>query len=192
MLNSQIIFSQTENDYYEKLRLERKDKKIKLMKSGTSEIDYFDEQGYHIKKEHYYNGNVISYSIIKQLNNGELSVELNLGPEGNFTTIGSQALFYVTYFDPYNLIDKVVIIFDSKSRLIEKRISGTDFEGLDNIKYFYNKDEEKPIKSEYYSDNKLSNKTDYYYNESGLLIKEENLWLNNNEKSITNYIYEFY
>ena len=133
-----------------------------------------------------------SYSLIKQLSNGKLNVVMDLGLEGNFTITGSQALYYVTYFDPYDLRDNVTMTFDSKARLIEKRITGTDMEGAESAKYFYKKDENKPLNSEWYSDNILLSKTDYYYDDSGLLIKMISLWISNNEKSVTNYSYEYY
>ena len=192
MINSQKVFSQTEYDYYEKLRLERKEKKIKLIKTDKDIIDYYDEQGYHVKREYYFEGNMSSYSLIKQLSNGKLNVVMDLGLEGNFTITGSQALYYVTYFDPYDLRDNVTMTFDSKARLIEKRITGTDMEGAESAKYFYKKDENKPLNSEWYSDNILLSKTDYYYDDSGLLIKMISLWISNNEKSVTNYSYEYY
>lgn len=189
----QLIYSQTEQDYFEKLRLERKDSKVKVIKSDNNIKDFFDNQGYHIKREFYNNsGNVTSYSLIKHLDNGDLSVEMNLGPEGKFTSTGSQALFYVTYFDPYNLIDKVVMIFDSKFRLIEERITGNDGEINDKEKYLYENEENTFYRSETYTDNKLVSKTTYYYNELNLLIKKEFLWLYNNEMTVTNYSYEFY
>lgn len=189
----QKVLSQTEYDYFEKQRLERKEKKIKVIKSRENTKDFFDDQGYHIKREDYDSyGNVTSYMLIKNLKSGDLSVDMNLGAEGNFTMTGNQALFYFTFFDPYNLIDNVTMTFDTKSRLIEERISGTDYEGIDIQKYFYGKNGDKPDKSEYYSDNKLLSKTEYYYDESGLLVKEESLWLYNNEKNTTNYTYEYY
>lgn len=192
MINSQIVYSQTEYDYYEKLRLERKEKRIKLIKTDKDVIDYYDEQGYHFKREYYFEGNMSSYSLINQQSNGYLSVKMDLGPEGIFTTTGSQALYYITYFDPYNLIDNVVMVFDSKGRVSEERITGTDMEGAESIKYFYKNEEIKPYRSEYYSDNKLLSKTDYYYDDSGLFIKVVSIWINNNEQTITNYSYEYY
>lgn len=192
MINSQIVVSQTEYDYYEKLRLGRKEKKIKAVKSNNDIIDYFDEQGYHVKIEYYFEGKLSSYSLIKQLSNGELKVVMDLGPEGNFTTTGSQALFYVTYFDSYDLRDNVTITFDSRSRLIEERITETDYEGVDIKKYVYDNVEIRPKRNEYYSDNNLLSRTDYYYDETGLLTKEVNLWISTNEKTVTNYSYEYH
>jgi len=212
-----IVLSQSEYEYYEKFRLERKERKIKAIKTSTGGIDYFDKEGYHIKRESYVDGNLTSYLIIQHLSNGDLSVEQNLGPESIWNTTGSQALFEETNFDPYNLIDKVVLIFDSKMRLSEKRISGEDYLGLDIEKYYYENEEDKPKRSEYYYDGELSSVTNYYYDQTGLLIKEEMLWkgqlssvtnyyydqtgllikeetllISNNEKSTTNYTYEYY
>lgn len=192
IINSQIVFSQTEYDYYEKLRLERKEMKIKIIKTDNDVIDYYDQQGYHIKREYYFEGNLSSYSLIKQMSNGDLSVEMNLGPEGVFKMTGSKALFYVTYFDPYDLRDKVTMTFDSKARLFEEIITGIDMDGSEYAKYFYKKDENKPFNSEWYSDNILLSKTDYYYDETGLLIKKVSLWISNNEQTISKYSYEYY
>ncbi|MBZ0203701.1 MAG: hypothetical protein K8I03_11855 [Ignavibacteria bacterium] len=193
IISFSVIYAQTEQDNFEKLRIERIEKKVKVMKSDNNIKDYFDKQGFHIKREYYdNNNNISSHSFIKHLDNGDLSVEMDLGPEGKFTTTGSQALYYVTYFDPYNLIDNVVMTFDAKSRLIEERISGNDGEINEIEKYFYDNDEDKFNRSETYSDNKLVGKTIYYYNELRLLIKIEYLWLYNNEMTITNYSYEFY
>jgi len=185
-----VVLSQSEYEYYEKLRLERKERKIKTIKTNDGEIDYFDMEGYHIKREFYFDGNLTSYILIQHLSNGDLSVEQNLGPEGIWNTTGSQALFEETGFDPYDIRDEVVLIFDSKMRLSEKKISGEDYLGLDIEKYYYENDEDKPKRSEYYLDNQLLFVTDYFYDQSGLLIKFERLW--NNEKSTTSYTYEYY
>lgn len=184
-----VVLSQSEYEYYEKLRLKRKERKIKVIKVDDAQIDYFDKEGYHIKREYYFEGNISSYMLIKHLSNGDLSVEQNLGSEGIWNTTGSQALFEETGFDPYNLIDDVVLIFDSKMRLAEKRISGEDYMGMDIEKYYYENDEDKPKRSEYYYDNQLSSVTNYYYDEAGLLIKSE-CYYDNQLSSVTNYYYD--
>lgn len=187
------LFSQSAFDYYEKLRLDRKERKIKKILINEKIKDYYDENGFHIKREYFDDdGKISSYLNIKNLENGDLNVESNLGAEGTFTTVGSQALFYVTYFDPYNLIDEVSLIFDSKFKLIEKRISSTSYDDIDAVYYFYQDNSSYPFKSEYFSDKKLLSKTDYFYDDSGLLIKEKCLWFSGNEVRETVYSYEYF
>jgi hypothetical protein len=188
------ICSQTEQDYFERMRLKRIDWKIKkIISCGGDCVDYFDEQGYHIKREVFDNFNSRTYTyIITHLPSGDLSADIDLGPEGKFTTTGSQALFYHTYFDPYNLIDQAILKIDDRNRLIEESYTGTDMEGVtETIKYFYEILVMYPSSSEfYYSDNKLLSRTKYLYNGKGMLIKE--IYSGSDNNVITVFTYEFY
>ena len=128
----QPIYSQTEYDYHENLRLERKENKIKVIKRiyktndySYETMDYYDEEGYLVKRCYNRNGNISCPHIVTEHHqNGDITVQSDLGEEGMWTTTGSQSLFYLTSFGIYDLRNKVELMFDENSRLIEKRIYG--------------------------------------------------------------------
>ena len=187
-----LIYSQTEQDYFEMLRVHRHDLKIKKIIAGDF-TDFFDEDGYHIKREFLDKYNNTHYaSIIKHLTNGNLSVDIDLGPEGKFTTVGSQALFYHTYFDPYNLIDNDKMIVDELNRVKEEVLTGTDYEGSDYFRYYYENSKMYPIRSEFYNETKLISTTNYFYDNNDLLLKEETIEVTTGKSYTKEYTYEYY
>lgn len=186
------LYSQTGQDYFEKLRLKRQDWKIKTVTDGSC-TDFYDEQGYHIKREVNDNFNNKTYIYnITNLPDGNITVEVDLGPEGINKQTGSPALFYHTWFDPYNLIDNVVLKIDELNRINEEIFTGFDYPGSDNTKYYYEILKFYPSRSEFYSDSKLISTTKYFYDGKGILLKEETTEVSTGKSYITEYTYEYY
>ncbi len=193
IISFSAIYTQTEQDYFERLRLERQRWKVSKIVSGDC-TDYYDIYGYHIKREVYNSfNNSNNVYLITQLSNGDLSVEMDLGPEGKFTTVGTQALFYQTWFDPYDLTDIAILKIDDLNRITEESYTGTDMNGM-TIKtiYFYEILKKYPNRSEFYNDNKLVSKTKYTYDGKGMLLKENTTDVSTGKTYETEYIYEYY
>jgi hypothetical protein len=187
-----LIYSQTEQAYFERLRVNRHNWKIKKIITADC-TDYFDEDGYHIKREviDNFNNTLNTYSIT-YLANGDLNVEIDLEPEGKFTIRGSQALFYHTYFDPYNLIDNVKMDIDDINRVKEEVYTGTDYQGSDYTKYYYEILKMYPNRSEFYNETKLVSITKYFYDGKGMLLKEEMIEVNTGKTQTNEYTYEYF
>jgi len=187
------LYAQTEQNYFERLRLERQQWKVKSIISDGAQ-DYYDEAGYHIKRVVF--ANFISYDItyiITHLTNGDLSVEIDSGPEGKLTTVGSQALFYHTWFDPYNLTDIALLKIDDLNRIIEESYTSTDMNGM-TVKsiYYYEVLKKYPNRSDFYNDDRLFSTTKYFYDGKGMLLKEETVDVNTGKSYSREYSYEFY
>ena len=211
-----FVFSQTTYDYFEKLRLERKEKKIKIVSAFDyaddvlSKKEYYDENGlltkYEIYGASYFTGGTYMYHLIivnKYSEKGQVS-----GTITKFESDGSKTDFYEfnnlkpeVFFDikyEGDFYSDVQYVFDNSGNLSEKR--------------FYNQDMYKPGEYEkeiliYDSDNKIiqSKYTSpgggttvsigkYYYNSDGLLehIDESYDFQNGGRNFDVRYEYEFY
>lgn len=188
------LYSQTEQDYFEKLRLERKDKKIKTISAYSyfNEVleskEYYDENGYLVKRETYQTDllgeNLYVYMeiVINNYDNlGNISgnqtmyesdgKKLNEFPFSNL----DYTYFFEVGFDESTVID-IKYIFDKNGNVIEKRFF---IDGLNENEYektLLNYDNmNKLTESKYYGiSTSVVDIVKYYYNSIGLLEKEEN------------------
>jgi len=209
--NSESTF--TEYDYYEKLRLERKEKKIKIiitysyLDDALERKDYFDEEGYLRKRENYYTSfatgelkiisqiDIIDYNKFGQISGiYQSSDEMNGDIKSNFENL-SQSKFHETdYFVGEEPVDSVELIFDKSGKLTEKKFYERDFKSL-HSKSDLIYDENGRLKESKFIPTKSSpSNIKYYYNDLGLLVKEESSYDFNNENRVfgKRYEYEFY
>jgi hypothetical protein len=186
------LYSQTEQDYFEKLRLERKDKKIKTISAYSyfNEVleskEYYDENGYLVKRETYQTdllgenlyvymeivinnydnlGNISGNQIMYESDGKKLS-------EFPFSNL-DYTYFFEVGFDESTVID-IKYIFDKNGNVIEKRLF---IDGLNENEYektlLYYDNMNKLTESKYYGFSTSVNIVNYYYNSIGLLEKEE-------------------
>jgi len=214
-INTNIVFTQTAHDYFEKLRLERKEKKVKTISSFSNfndviELkDYFDEDGF-LRKREFYMSDMMGENIYvwKELNSIEYDSKGNMsGNEINFGI--EKEILYQTPFsnnsptDFYDigfgetLVDEVKYIFDSKDNLIEKRSYGDHLYGTGKeyeSEFFYYDNNKKLIESKTFTGESSINISKYYYNEIGLLIKLSNSYdfQNTGRDYGSRYEYEFF
>lgn len=188
--NSESVMN--EYDYYEKLRLERKEKKVLLVKTfeyvndALSTKDSFDVNGYLRKREIYTfdlenlmeklystifveryddEGNMYGYSVIP----------VNMNIINNFDKV-KPTYFYEIGIDEETLVDDVKYIFDKNDNLIEKRSYGDYLYGTGKeyeTEYFYYDKNNRLIESKYLSGKSSTSITKYFYTEKGLLDKVE-------------------
>jgi len=170
----------TDYDYYEKLRLKIKSNKIKSLKvfdirnDELNRIDYYDEEGYLVKREFYSTGfsnsiaKLFSEFIITPYDNN-LIVSIN---ETGYSDDGSSN-FNAKYISNFKLFmeletetteEEVKFVFDDSDQLIEKQI-------------FFGED----------GDYELSRNETFIYETNGLLISSETI--SGNSKFVTKYTY---
>ena len=203
------IFTQTEYDYYEKLRLERKEKKIKTisayetLEDALSKKDYFDENGYLITREFYYTSITnFETTLWKQLNltnydkDGTFDVEEKEYSDGtlivNYIHVNQLPSDFYDVGYGETLVEKVLYLFDNQGLLIEKRSYGDHVYGTGkeyDSEYFHYDEMGKLLKSI-----QGENITNYFYNDSGSLERESMSYeFQNNERDYEiRYEYEFY
>lgn len=214
--NTNIVFTQTAYDYFEKIRLERKEKKIKTISAfdntdeSLSKKDYFDDNGFFVKKEIFGSSFVTGESYIIQ------EIMVDKYKEGDdmsgtvkiFESDGSKTkefkfsnvkpeLFYETSSFENLSYDKVQYSFDNKGNLSEKRFYKDkeyipdEYEKL--LIYYDSKN--KPIESKFFTPNNSTvSLGKYYYNSNGLLEKEESSYDFQKGERVygLRYEYEFY
>lgn len=216
IINSQIVFSQTEYDYFKKQRLEKKAKKIKTISSfdylddALSEKIYYDEEGFLIKKEIYASsfvtGNAyISQEVIvnKYNDNEDISGSITVfKSDGSkvknlkFNNMKPEIFYEISSFDEIQY-DNVNYIFDNKGILTEKRFfSKKNFNSDEYARQllFYNSNG-KLIEYKYYTPGTTTvSFGKYYYNSNDLLEKEESSYDFQKGERVygTRYEYEFY
>lgn len=209
-------YSQTEYDYYEKQRLERKEKKVKTIShfygndKNLMNIEHFDREGM-LKKSEQFGGNDIppcKYSEINILNNNNKSdltgtiTYYNCGVKSHTIDFAAQnpSYFYNIGMGE-NLTEEIIFKFDSGDRLIEQIWVCSDCgytperseeealkETYDTVKFVYD-NSNILIKKVY----ETGDETRFIYNEQNLMIREEFYSQNENtEHFVVNYIYEFY
>lgn len=199
-----------EYDYYEKLRLERKEKKVQLILAYEYENDAlwrkdsFDVEGYLRKREIYTfdldnlmeklystiyveryddEGNMYGYS----------DIPVNMNSINNFDKV-KPTYFYEIGIDEETLVDDVKYIFDKNDNLIEKRSygdhlysTGKEYES----EYFYYDKNNRLIESKYFSGKSSTNITKYFYTEKGLLDKVESEYDFQNSGRVYGIRYEY-
>jgi len=170
----------TEYDYYENLRLKVKSNKVKSLKvfdirnDDLKRIDYYDEEGYLVKREFYSTGysnsiaKLFSEFIITPYDNN-LNVSIS---ETGYSDDGSSN-FNVEYINNYKFFmeletetteEEVKFVFDESDQFIEKQI-------------FFGED----------GDYNLSRKETFIYDANGLLVTSE--IISGNSKFVTKYTY---
>lgn len=204
----------TEYDYYEKLRLERKDKSVKTISSFSTfndaieNKDYYDENGYLRKREVYGEDLMgVNRFVWKEIFNITYDETGNIF--GNFTEfknnteiLSNSILNNLSPSDFYDigfsetLVDEVKYIFDDKNNLIEKRIYGDHLYGTRKeyeSEFFYYDRNNRLIESKYPSANTISI-SKYYYNEKGLIdrINVSYEFQNGGRNYGSRYEYEYY
>lgn len=208
--NSSILVAQHNNeyDYFENERLERKEKKIKsvkvtdLVKEELIRIDYYDNEGYLIKREVYLPG--ISDQTPRLYSEYKISpfdTDLNISVEeivfdGNQTQVlnanYTNKLKLFLELETETIEDEVQYIFNDKVQIVEKNIyygEDNDFELSRSENYEYDA-AGFLISSDFKSGNSLF-KTKYSYNNNGLLEKEVGAYDFSNNGRVWGLIYEY-
>jgi len=183
----------TEYDYYENLRLERKENKVKTISSfGTFndviEIkDYFDEDGY-LRKREFYLSDLMGENSYAWKEISDITYDETGNMSGNEIEYGNikETLYKILFnkISPSNFYDigfgettvnKSEYIFDKESKLIEKRSYGEHLVGTGKeyeSQYFYYDNNNRLIESRSTTGESAVSITKYFYNEKGLLEKE--------------------
>jgi len=194
-INTKTIYAQTTSDYFEKMRLERKEKKIKTISAydyfddALSKKDYFDENGFLVKKEIYGSSFITGDSyilqdiIVDEYKEGEdmsgtaiiFETDGSKTKDHKFSNMKPEIFFETSSFENVSY-DKVQYLFDNKDNITEKRFykdkeyKPTEYEKL----LIYYDSENKPIESKFFTPNNSTvSFGKYYYNSNGLLEKEE-------------------
>lgn len=211
---SNYCYSQTEYNYYDQLRKERENKKVKTISEfetfndALDKKDYFDEQGYLRKREFYITDMMGENSYVwKEIssitydNKGNISgEEINfestkeISYKNQFTNM-SPSNFYDIGFGE-TTVEEVKYFFDKENRLFQKSsIFGDDVPkeafGKEIFKYDKN---DRLIESKYYSNASSVSITKYYYTSQGLLDRIEVSYdfQNGGRNYGARYEYEFY
>lgn len=206
----------TEYKYYENLRLERKEKKVKTIKQfdysndALNLIDYFDAEGYLKKREIYYTKYETGESIlvtqidINQYNNiggisGTYKTSSALEGDDNyeFNNLSLKRFYDTDAFYGEGQIDSVNYVFDNADRLIEKRSYNDNLYGTGKeyeSEFLYYDKVNKLINSKSTTGENSVSYTKYYYNEKSLLMIQESSYdFQNWEKTYgIRFEYEFY
>ncbi len=212
IVSSASVLTQTEQEYFEKLRLERKDKKIKTisvydnLKVIKYKKEYYDENGYLIKKELFYHDNeknktylyqeikITSYDALGNISGKEILYELGKRiNEFQFSNINFTYFYEIGFSE--NLIDDIKYLFDDNGNLIEKRFTSADMyePGKYEKETFLYDSNNKLVESKYsYPDNNSSHVRRYHYSSTGLLEMESYLDDNLVQTEGVKYEYEFY
>jgi hypothetical protein len=208
---SKLIFS--EYDYYEKQRLERKEKKIKVINTysyfddALERKDYFDEEGYLRKSENYYTSfttgelkiisqiDITDYNTVGQISGiYQSSDEMNGEIKSTFENLSLSKFHETDFFAGEEPVDSVELIFDESGKLTEKRYYERDFKSLHSrLVLIY--DENGRLKESKFIPTKSSpSNIKYYYNDLGLLVKEESSYEFHGGDRVfgQSYKYEFY
>lgn len=211
---SNYCYSQTEYNYYDQLRKERENKKVKTISEfetfndALDKKDYFDEQGYLRKREFYMTDMMGENAYVwKEINSIVYDNKGNIsGEEINFEST-SEILYKnkFTNISPSNFYDigfgettveEVKYFFDKKNRLIEKKNIFGDAvpKGQDEKEIFKYDKNDQLMESKFYSGSNPVSITKYFYTPSGLLDRIEVSYdfQNGGRNYGARYEYEFY
>ncbi len=210
MLPFSVIYSQTEQDYFEKLRLERKDKKIKeivILDERTLETqskEYYDENGLLSKKENYYSNPPENITYIYQeviINSYKhdnkiegLIIYYELGKKAYENPFNNESFTYFLEIGfTETLTEEARYFFDERGVLVEKRFYWEDLGGYvyDKELLYYDSKGQLYESRNYSHGSSLFGTTKYYYNSDGLLEKEVND-KSGEDTNVSKFEYKFY
>jgi hypothetical protein len=212
ILFTQLLYSQSEYEYFEKQRLESKDKKIKIISTYDCLDDllwykeYYNENGFLIKKEIFTHNNesnkltlyqkinIDSYDASGNISGTEILYETDgsILNENHFSKLNF-TYFYEIGFDE-NITEEIEYIFDNQNQLIEKRFYYEDVNGYiyDKELLFYNTEGKNCESKHFFSGSSNVSISKFYYNSLGLLEKKETLDGFYVKTGGIKYNYEFY
>lgn len=204
LMFTDFAFSQTEYDYFEKQRLERKEKKVKVISiydsydrnyPGTKE--YFNEDGNIVKIE-YFAGRVANndYKLYSEIIVSNIDTRGNLSgydviyyeggsSKNNFENVTPSYFWDIGVMEE-TLVERVEYIFD-KNGNVKKLLSYGDHAYPKEYTYEIFRYKNGKLNSRYDPDSKTE--TFFLYNENGLLDKAGR---GNDSDSFNYYSYEFY
>jgi hypothetical protein len=205
LFSSQSIFSQTTYDYFEKQRLERKEKKVKVIyydnKDFPSKKNYFDKDG-NITKSELFSGRKENgaYKLWREIfirkidSRGNLSGIMKEYRDNNvvqeiFSEIQPVVFFEIGIFNE-NLVEEIRYFFDFNGNVTEKRSYGDHAYPKEYTSEIYNYENGK-VKTIVDSD--FNYKNILYYDDNGLLYKIEYDNTQSDDYDSMEYIYyDFY
>lgn len=203
----------TEYNYYENLRLERKDKKIKIISTysyldnGLERKDYFDYEGYLRKRENYYSSyatgdskissqiDILDYNSSGQVSGiYQSSDEMNGEIKSSFENLNLSKFYDTDFFVGEEPVDSVELVFDKNGKITEKKFYERDLKSLYSRLVMVFDEHDRLIESKFIPLQSPPSTTKYYYDELGLLLKEESSYNFHSGERVfgKSYKYEFY